>query len=531
MFDAPRSAFALLAAALLSGTAPRARAADVDASPTTFKSLLGSLKPGDIMRLAAGKYPHFTIDGLRGTPDAWITIAGPPSGDAAVVEADPGPCCNTIEITNSSHVAVVGLTVDGLNVDGAFGVSAKGGVANVVHDIRIEDSTFLHHDTSQQNVAISTKAPTWGWIIRRNRIVGAGTGMYLGNSDGTCPFVGGLIEQNLVQDTIGYNIEIKWQQPRPTVAGMPTSPTSTVLRHNVFIKTDRPSPDGDRPNLLTGGFPDTGAGSTDRYEIYGNLFVHNPRESLLQASGRVSIHDNVFVDVVGNAVLLQNHDLPLRQAYVYNNTIYGAGTGIRFGSAAAQGDGVVGNLVFASTPIAGTISAQRDNLVDTVAAAATYVTRPSLVLGEMDFYPLAGRCQGTPLDLSTFASDVDRDRDFNGTSKGDFRFRGAYAGEGVNPGWRLVADRKIAQAGSGPDAGAQPDAAAPADGAAPSVDAAAPVVDAGVSANAGPTAAEPSGCGCRLAPDRDRVGQRFVAVFLVLAAWPRGRRRRMARTA
>ena len=51
----------------------------------------------------------------------------------------------------------------------------------------------------------------------------------------------------------------------------------------MFIKGDQPSPDGDRPNLLVDGFPDTGAGSSDLYEIYGNFFYHNPREALLQA--------------------------------------------------------------------------------------------------------------------------------------------------------------------------------------------------------------------------------------------------------
>jgi MYXO-CTERM domain-containing protein len=220
---------------------------------------------------------------------------------------------------------------------------------------------------------------------------------------------------------------------------MPTEPTSTIIRNNVFIKNDDPSPDGDRPNVLFGGFPDTGPGSTDRYEIYGNVFFHNPRESLLQASGRVTVHDNLFVDVRGTAVLLQNHDLPLKLAYVYNNTVFGAGTGISFGSSAGQGDAVVGNLVFAATAIRGSIQNQKDNLIDTTANAASYVKTPSIQLGAMDFYPLPGKCQGTPLDLAIMSEDVDYAVDFNGTSKGEFKFRGAYAGEGTNPGW-LIGD-------------------------------------------------------------------------------------------
>jgi hypothetical protein len=200
-----------------------------------------------------------------------------------------------------------------------------------------------------------------------------------------------------------------------------------------------------------GGFPDTGPGSDDRYEIYGNLFVHNARESLLQASGRVTIHDNIFVDAPGqNAVLLQNHDLPLKLATVYNNTVYAAGTGIHFGSAASQGDGVVGNLVFAGTPVSGTITTQRDNLTGTEAVAPTYVTRPSTTLGQMDFYPLPAKCEGSPLDLGSFTVDTNYAVDFNGTSKGAFTFRGAYAGAGTNPGWPLAAGTKT----SGPSGSA-----------------------------------------------------------------------------
>jgi len=149
-----------------------------------------------------------------------------------------------------------------------FGVSAKSGV---VHDILIQNNTLVGQDSGQGTDGISTKIPTWGWIIRHNTIIGAGTGLYLGNSDGTMPFVAGIIENNLVENTIGYNMEIKFQLPRPSVPGMPTGPSTTIIRNNVFIKNDQPSPDGDRPNVLVGGFPDTGPGSTDMYEIYGNF--------------------------------------------------------------------------------------------------------------------------------------------------------------------------------------------------------------------------------------------------------------------
>jgi hypothetical protein len=83
-----------------------------------------------------------------------------------------------------------------------------------------------------------------------------------------------------------------------------------------------------------------------------------------------------------------------------------------------------------------------DNLEDTAENASLYVAKPSLRLGEMDFYPLPGKCRGEPMDLSRFGACVGCDRDFNGTKKAPFIYRGAYAGEGANPGWRLSDDLK-----------------------------------------------------------------------------------------
>ena len=95
-------------------------------------------------------------------------------------------------------------------------------------------------------------------------------------------------------------MEIKDQNSFPDIPGMPGGPTSTIIRNNVFIKNDQPSPDGDRPNVLVSGFPATGAGSLNIYEIYGNYFLHNRREALFQGSGRISLHDNIFIDGPAN---------------------------------------------------------------------------------------------------------------------------------------------------------------------------------------------------------------------------------------
>jgi hypothetical protein len=176
--------------------------------------------------------------------------------------------------------------------------------------------------TFQQTDGISTKTPTWNWVIRRNTIVGAGTGIYLGDSDGSSPFVAGIIENNLVLDPLGYCMEIKHQLSRPDLVAMPQEPQSKIIRNYVFIKDDGPSPDGDRPNLLVGGFSDTGSGSHDLYQIYGNLLMYNPREALFQGSGRISFHDNILVGGQSAGAVFRDHDLPLELAHVFNNTIY-----------------------------------------------------------------------------------------------------------------------------------------------------------------------------------------------------------------
>jgi hypothetical protein len=412
----------------------------INADPSNYQSLMRNLKPADTLSLVPGNYPQLQISGLSGTPTQCITITGPSSGPAAVIQGAVG--VNTVEIFNSSYVAIKNLTIDSLGIDGAFGISAHGDLSNLTHHILIEGNTLVGQGASQQTDSISTKTPTWGWVIRKNRIIGAGTGIYLGNSDGTDPFVAGVIEDNLIQDPVGYCMEIKYQLPRPALSGMPTSPSSTIIRNNVFLKNDQPSPDGDRPNLLVGGFPDSGPGSTDLYEIYGNFFYHNPREALFQGSGRISFHDNILVDGQYAAAVFRSQDLVLKLAFVYNNTIYTTQSGIQFGSLASTDDAVIGNLVFAAVPISGSIANQEANIVDTFGNAAHYVNSPAFTLGSMNFYPLVGQAEGPALDLSKFSVNVDYNLDFNWTPKGGLTFRGAYAGAGVNPGWQLQADIK-----------------------------------------------------------------------------------------
>jgi hypothetical protein len=424
-----RALFVLLLATLA------ARAETYQAGSWNYQRALRQLGPGDTLVLDAGEYPEMPELNLKGRPDAWIVIRGPASGDPATLAGRSG--YNTVELRGCSYLAIENLTIDGRGIGGIFGISASG--AEPSHHIRIENCRIIGHGYDQSTVAISTKTTAWSWVLRRNTIVAAGTSCYLGNSDGTMPFIGALIENNLFLDSHGYNVQIKQQNPRdPSIPGLPTAPQTTVIRHNVFLKGELPNDSGARPNLLVGALPTRGPGSEDRYEIYGNVFYHNDRESLLQAEGRVSIHDNVFLDCTGDAVHLQNHYGKVQIAYVYNNTFYRVDTAIRFAHPALVDHFVLGNLMFADHGIEGECTNEASNLLIAPDQAGQYVARPSLVLGKMDFYPLPGKCRCDPFDLSRFSSETDSGRDFNGTTKDDMHL-GAYSGEGTNPGWQIDA--------------------------------------------------------------------------------------------
>lgn len=411
--------------------------------PGNYRSLLDQLQPGDTLQLEAGTYTEgLPLNNLNGTAAAPIIIAGPENGARAVFTART--CCNTISIVTSSYVEIYNLELDGQDLGGVDAVKVEGTANNWAHHITLENLYIHRHDNGQQTVGINTKAPAWNWTVRRNIIASAGTGMYFGDSDGGDPFVNSLIEGNLIVDTIGYNIQIKHQTgSRPTDLGMPTSGT-TIIRHNVFSKANNASTGPNaRPNLLVGHWPLSGAGVSDVYQIYGNFFYQNPTgESLFQGEGNVALYNNLFVNTVGHAIAIQaQNDVP-KMIRVFNNSVLASGTGIRVSGGDSNFEQkVIGNAVFGATPINAADVA--DNVTDSLANAANYLTSPGgdPANGTLDLYPLPGTLTGPPLDSSSFETFVEWDHDFNGDAH-DGTFRGAYAGEGQNPGWLPRLERK-----------------------------------------------------------------------------------------
>ena len=186
---------------------------------TTIGQSLKRLRAGDTLLLAAGEYRDgLPVHGLSGAPGRPIIISGPERGPPATFVAQRGR--NTVSIVDSHHLVIRNLVLEGNNLP-VDAVKAEG-QSRWAHHITLENLVIRGHGNNQQTVGISTKCPAWNWVIREVTIVGAGTGMYLGNSDGSAPFVAGLIERNLVVDTIGYNLQIKHQLARPDLPGMPT---------------------------------------------------------------------------------------------------------------------------------------------------------------------------------------------------------------------------------------------------------------------------------------------------------------------
>jgi hypothetical protein len=101
---------------------------------------------------------------------------------------------------------------------------------------------------------------------------------------------------------------------------------------------------------------------------------------------------------------------------------------------------VIGNGSFAGEPLIG--GEQAENLADTFANARNYLNNPTAPAGEgLDLYPRPGTMNAPALDTGSFPNFQDFDLDFNRIVRA-FRFRGAYEGEGTNPGWMLQLDPK-----------------------------------------------------------------------------------------
>lgn len=420
------------------------RGTTYNANPSNYLTYLNLLQPGDTLNLASGIYTDgLPITSLNGTEAEPITIIGPENDPRAVFQARNWD--NTINIIDSSYIEIYNLELDGQDYSGIDAVKAKS-ESNWAHHIKLENLYIHNHDASQSTVGISTKCPVWNWTIRRNIINSAGTGLYLGDSDGSDPFVNGLIEGNLIIDTVGYNMQIKHQINRPSISGMPDNGI-TIIRHNVFSKLNNGSSGSSaRPNLLAGHWPLSGPGMDDIYLIYGNFFYQNPHETLFQGEGNIAFYDNLLINDYGSAMTIQPHNDEPRRIRIFNNTVVSSGTGINVsGGNPSYQQKVIANASFAAIPISAID--QTDNVTDNYSNSVNYLVNPTGSLGQLDLYPLPGTLTGSIVDSSFYNMFLEWNHDFN-SDLHDCTFRGAYAGEGQNPGWLPQLERKPLNSGT-----------------------------------------------------------------------------------
>jgi hypothetical protein len=439
-----------------------AEARVISATPATFQAKVPDLLPGDTLELAGGIYTKaLTINGLKGTKSHPIVITG--AGNATIFKGNG--CCNTISIRKSAYIVIKNMKLDGLNINGPDGIKAEGNTAsnpNWTHHITIDNLTITNYASNQQQVGISTKCPSSHWVIKNNTIDGAGTGIYLGNSDGTQPFVNGLIENNFIHNTIGYNIEVKHQitGQRDLAEGVKAGTNlngKTILRNNVFSKGINSSTGVDaRPNVLVGGFPGAGAGKNDYYEVYGNFFYNNPVEALFQGTGNIMLYRNIFVNHANppdfRTVYITPHNgVSPQNVKIFHNTLWANNSagGIRINNPDVNfRQYIVGNVAFLPNP-GNAITASNttttllaDNIIDSYANAGHYVMSATTDLSSLDLYPKAGQLKALlSIPHALFGNNTGYDRDFNNAVY-DWTYRGAYSGSGVNKGWKLALANK-----------------------------------------------------------------------------------------
>ncbi len=369
-----------------------AAARDIEADPTNYLGAVALLAPGDVLHLRAGTYRDcLELDGLHGTREQPIVVEGPPDRSAIFL----GERCDgwtnrsrvIVQIEDSSFLVIRNLEIDaqGRPTDGV-----EAGYGDTpVHHVTLEN-LYIHDNavTNQEN-GISSFATAWDWIIRGNRIEHTGTGLYLGNSDGSDPFIRGVIEDNVIVDPHGYGMQIKHQLERPQHPGMPPDGSATIIRNNVFVKAEHASLGEEaRPNLLVGHFPDDGYGANDRYQIYGNLFFENQtdQEALFQGEGNLEIHDNLFVNSYrGIGAWIRPHNGVPKEVRIFDNTFLCAGPGIVIeGGSLMHAQVATGNAIFSDdAPSAG-----GDNFSGNLTDARFLLADPIFDRTLLDLHPL-----------------------------------------------------------------------------------------------------------------------------------------------
>jgi hypothetical protein len=354
-------------------------------------------------------------------------------------------------IKDSSYLRLHGLRIIGDENSPMHAIELASD-SEYAHHIILQELHIFGFNKSVSRCAIITQSPAWDWTIKLNVIEDVGTGLSLGGNNSSSAFIRGIIEQNAILQTLGHAIFIARQDQRPSVSGVPRKRASTIIRQNVVSKSESSQMNvSGKSIVLLESQPRSGFEENDDYQIYGNFFYENVfrDQALIVASGNVRFHNNILVNRRGDAARFGSPTESLRALDCFNNTVIASQSGITVENTTVGYERrVVGNAVFASTPISNPGGFSDQNLSEGFEAASRYLNDPET----FDFYPIANSLQGPAIDLEYYESLLDYNLDFNLEQRSGHT-RGAYHDTGRNLGWRVHLGRKNRDVLSNRDSG------------------------------------------------------------------------------
>ncbi len=504
----------MLGALALAWLAAAPAAAQITLGPADdVEAALNALAPGDEVVLADGTYAideRFAVT-LAGTRDMPIVIRAADGARPHFVQSSG----ENIWDLDARHAVLRGLEFSG----GSAGLRVMS-----AEDLTIEDCEI--HDTGDVALRMNDSGQTYLRIaILRNHIhhtSGTGEGMYLDCNDDACRLADSVIAGNHVHHTDegveqGDGIELK------------EGSYGCVIADNVVHHTNYPC-------IL--GYATLGNGAPNLVErnVVWACGGHG-----IQWAANATLRNNVVLDGQGNgAMAFQPHaaGTPQDLVIVHNTVIAPVADAISLrgvsGAVLVANNALyaqAGRAIFVrdAHPMITVVGNAGEGPVEGVSGGFTASTMSADLRGASysgtipnDVFPRAGGA----LVASGDAAHVPAD-DFNGTARMGVADVGAYAfGDGENPGWTFMEDRKPSSVDPPPPTdGGVPDADAGAMGAdaalPPGVDGGTSPRDAAAAADAGPDGGGSEGCACRAgAAGGGRLGWLLAPLALL-----RGRRK------
>ena len=285
------------------------------------------------------------------------------------------------------------------------------GYARFAHHITLENLIIVNHGQGRR---LSAFPPASGVELGdpRQTALSVPAPACIWQFDGA-PFIAGLIEHNLIAGSIGYNLQIKHQAPRPELPGMPQRGKPYAYPSQCADQDRNSSGGADaRPLCWSATGRCRGRARKTGTRFYGNFFTRIRPRRCFRARA-IWLSNNLLVNDQGDGCISSRTTMYRPHRGVSANTVLARGNGIRVhgglvppGSRSDRGECGVRRTA-AERRRAGAESdccAQR---------ASVYLTAPDAPLGRLRLDPAPGRllAPGTGLEWIDEFSDAERDYD------------------------------------------------------------------------------------------------------------------------